>query len=172
MQELYLFLYVNWYIRNMRKPHPSLVAWVQRFYQKPDEYHGDDFAGPQLQGLVKDESIQFLREYLTATSAPKDVCLYFNAMQALIQLISQCFSTKINAGGYAAKLRAFKSTCLRLTVRKNPLKMHVIIAHLDRSICETGRGLGADSEQSFESAHQDLCMATIPCQRHEQPDLC
>ncbi len=139
----------------MHKHHP-LVAWFQRFHQIPDAHHGGDFAGPQLQRLAKDDSINFLRELLKATSASKDVWLYFNAMLALIKLIRQCFSTKISAGGYAAQLRDFRSECLRLPIRKMPLKMHVIIAHLDRSIRETGRGLGADSEQSFESAHQDF----------------
>ena len=34
--------------------------------------------------------------------------------------------------------------------------MHVIVAHLNRALRETDRGLGADYEQSLESAHHDF----------------
>ncbi len=52
------------------------------------------------------------------------------------------------------QLKAFKSACLLLPVRKIPVKMHITIAHLDRAIRETNRGLGCDSEQWLEDSHQ------------------
>ena len=74
-------------------------------------------------------------------------------MIAFIELIHQCFSNVLRSGGYKNHLKVYAAHCAALPVRKIPVKMHIIVAHLDRNICETMRGLGLDSEQNMEAAH-------------------
>ncbi len=100
--------------------------------------------------------MDYLKKLLQTESAPPHALLFFEAMSAFVLLKQQCFSTKLSDSGYEAELKAFHTACLALPIRKIPLKMHLIIAHLDRFIKETGRGLGADSEQALEAAHYDF----------------
>ncbi len=154
--ELHLHLHINWYLHRMERVHPAIVEWYQHFNQTRSDFHGGDFAGPQIRRLSRPDSMQYLKTLLKTTSAAPDTLLYYNAMAAFIELENRCFSKKIHAGGYAAELSGYKAACLRLPTKKVPMKMHVIVAHLDRCLRETGRGLGSDSEQSFEAAHHDF----------------
>ena len=156
LPQLHLRLHLNWYIHKMCKIHQETSAWYKHFHQEPSDFHGGDFQGPQLKRLTQEDSIKYLQQLLVDTSAPPDVMLFFVAMVALIKLMKQCFSRQILADGYETALREFRDACLRLPITKVPPKMHIIVAHLDRAIRETGRGLGADSEQQFEAAHHDF----------------
>ncbi len=73
--------------------------------------------------------------------------LFFDAMVAFVRLKEQCFSKQISDSCYVAELADFKKACSLLHVRKFPVKMHIVVAHLDHALRATGRGLGADSEQ-------------------------
>ncbi len=77
-------------------------------------------------------------------------------MKAFVRLKEKCFSKVISETGYKAELKDYKAACCALDVRKFPVKMHIVVAHLHRSLVETGRGLGADSEQALEAAHYDF----------------
>ncbi len=77
-------------------------------------------------------------------------------MVAFVRLKEHCFSKQISDSGYVAVLPDYKKACSLLPVRKFLAKMHLIVAHLDRAPRETGRGLGADSEQALEAAHYDF----------------
>ena len=85
-----------------------------------------------------------------------EVWLFFAAMKAFVQLQKRCFSKRIDSAGYRDELKTFKSACVRLPVVKIPVKMHILVAHLDRALRETSRGLGADSEQGHERAHPEF----------------
>ena len=74
-------------------------------------------------------------------------------MIAFIELVHQCFSNVLRPGGYKNQLKVYAAVCAALSVRKIPVKMHIVVAHLHRNICETRRGLGLDSEQLMEAAH-------------------
>lgn len=154
LPQLHLRLHLNWYIHKMHHLKPGISEWYLHFHQKPSDYHGGDFQGPQLRRLSQDGSINYLRNLIV--DAHPDVILFFDAMVALINLMKTCFSLTVLEGGYSAELRLFRDACLRLPIKKVPPKMHIIVAHLDRAIRETDRGLGADSEQQFEAAHHDF----------------
>jgi len=126
----------------MEKLHPPVVDWYPHFHQKPSDFHGGDFQGPQLQRLTQDDSITYLKGLLDNTKAVPAVILLFNAMRAFVDLKKRCFSKIIASGGFATELKAFKTACLLVDIKKIPLKMHIIIAHLHRAIQETGRDLG------------------------------
>ncbi len=156
MPRVHLRLHYNWFIDRMEKYHSPLAEWYKHYNQIRSEFHGRAFEGPQLRRLTKADSIKYLQELLTETSAPKVVWLFFNAMKALVQLDTSCFSKHILESGYAEPLARFKEACLLLPIKKVPLKMHIIVAHLDRALRETGRGLGYDSEEGHERAHHDF----------------
>ncbi len=154
--ELHIHLHLNWYVRRMEHLLPAVAEWYLSFNQTRSEYHGGDFQGPQLRRLTQRDCLASLKNLLTTRAASKEVHLYFNAMCAFVTLKQSCFSTVIDDDGYHEPLAAYKAACLLLPIKKVPLKMHVTVAHLDRALRETGRGLGADSEQSLESAHTDF----------------
>ena len=154
MPQLHLHLHLNYYIHWVVKLHPATAMWYKHFNQTPSEFHGGDFQGPQLHRLSRRDSFVYLRELLVRTSAPPNVMLFFEAMAAFIDLEHKRFSRTLL--DYKPELKKFKDACLRLPIRKVPVKMHIVIAHLDRAIRETGRALGVDSEQQFEAAHYDF----------------
>ncbi len=100
--------------------------------------------------------MQHLKQLLSSNAAAKPALPYFEAMAAFVALQKRCFSTKIHPDGYNAQLGTFKAACLRLPIAKMPLKMHIIVAHVDRALRESRRGLGADSEKALEGAHHDF----------------
>ncbi len=59
--------------------------------------------------------------------------LFFDAMVAFVRLKEQCFSKQISDSSYVAELADYKKACSLLPVRKFPVKMHLIVAHLDRA---------------------------------------
>ncbi len=112
--------------------------------------------------------MKFLQKLLQTAAAPKHAILFFDAMAALVSLTKVCFSKKISECGYASALHSYKRACSALPVKKVPVKMHIICAHLDCAIKETGRGLGADSEQALEAAHYDF---NLVWKRYEVRDV-
>ncbi len=82
--------------------------------------------------------------------------MFFDAMVAFVRLKEQCFSKQISDSCYVAELADFKKACSLLPVSKFHGKMHIVVAHMDRALRETGRGLGADSEQTLDAAHYDF----------------
>jgi len=147
LPQFHLHLHLNWYIHAMVRLHHPVVDWYRHFHQKPSYFHGGDFQGPQLHRLTKDDSMTFLKRLLDETEAVLGVILLFNAMRTFVALKKLCFSKNVANDGFKVELKAFKTACL-LDVKKIPLKMHIIIAHLDHAIRETGSGLGANSEQA------------------------
>ncbi len=59
--------------------------------------------------------------------------MFFDAMVAFVRLKEQCFSKQISDSGYVAELADYKKACSLFSVRKFPVKMHLIVAHLDRA---------------------------------------
>ncbi len=97
-----------------------------------------DFQYPHLRLLTRTDSIDYLQNLLQSTSAPPSAMLFFDAMVAFVRLKEQCFSKQISDSGYVAKLADYKKACSLLPVCKFPVKMHLIIAHLNRAPRETG----------------------------------
>lgn len=156
LPQLHLHLHLNWYIEAMERRLPAVRRWYLEYNQTKADFHGQQFQGPQLQRLTKPDSLKSLHKLLMQERADNDVWLFYNAMIAFVELKKRCFGLKISEDSYVAQLRDFKTACSVLPIKKIPLKMHILISHLDRSLRETRRGLGADSEQAFEGAHHDF----------------
>ena len=61
LPQLHLHLHLNWYIHAMERLHHPVVDWYRHFRQKPFDFRGGDFQGPQLQRLTKDDSMTYLK---------------------------------------------------------------------------------------------------------------
>ena len=152
LPSLHLFLFVNWFIHHIVRLYPSAADWYRHYHQLPSEYHSGDFQGPQLHRLTRSDSLQYLRELLTA--APPDALLFFDAMQAFVAVQHATFGQQLLP--YTALLTDLRKRILLLPIRKLPLKLHVMTAHLKESIDITGRSLGHDAEQQLEAVHHDF----------------
>ena len=102
-----------------------------KIHQTRNEFHGGDFAGPQLRRLTDADSMQFLQKLLQTAAAPQHAILFFDAMAALVSLTKVCFSKKISDCGYASALRSYKRACSALPVKKCLLRcissLHILI---------------------------------------------
>lgn len=75
---------------------PEIKKWYESFHQTRNEYNGGDFNGPQLRRLMKDDSIDHLRQLLSHNSANSDCMRYFDAMIAFVVLKKQCFTKYVS----------------------------------------------------------------------------
>lgn len=134
-------------------PKNSIVWWVPRVtiavfqYQKsfiiPLTCHIEqtkmlfcccDFLYFSLIFCVCDHSLSYLRKLLENEDAPEAAFLFLNSMVAFIEVHRQCFGFVLHP--FASELIKLRKTILLLPIKKLPLKLHVVTAHLkQRCVC-------------------------------------
>jgi len=79
-------------------------------------------------------SLSHLRNLLQSEHAPDDAFLFLNAMIAFIEVHRRCFGLVLRT--FASQLTELRRTILLLPIKKLPLKLHVVTAHLkQRCVC-------------------------------------
>ena len=116
--------------------------------------HGGTFNGNGCSKLLSPASLQRLQQLLPLGPV-RD---YLNCFQKLASVKSSCFHGKRLSGDYQVRIKEFKQAFLALQINMTPT-VHILCEHVGdfvHTVEQSGekvQGLGAYSEQAFESMH-------------------
>ena len=79
------------YIDRIEKLVPETKNWYKAFNQTRSDYHGGDFDGPQLRRLMKQDSLNHLRQLLSDQNANSDCMSFYDAMISFVLLKKKTF---------------------------------------------------------------------------------
>ena len=81
-----------------------------------------------VRACVCDNRITHLRNLLTTEAAPEAAMLFLEAMVSFIRVHRCCFGFVLHP--FDSELRELRKAILLLPIKKLPLKLHVMTAHL------------------------------------------
>lgn len=173
MPGLHLLLGANWCFSRLHTLWSDVSSWWESYSLVRSDYHGGDFEGTACRFLLRPEPLAELRKMLEQhavanensrrarsgrsprVNVPRhEILLLYDVLSAFGDVATGCFS-KILRAGWQEAIAKLRVALIALPGSRVTVKFHVVTAHVERWCLKHGVGLGAVSEQSFESLHQD-----------------
>ena len=126
---------------------PGVEAWLQSIHVKKTDYYGGQFEGNDCRKILK--KIDSLE-----TRCPTVFMPFVAAFRSFNDVVAACYGYNL-ASDYKQKIRKFRFDYMKLGISVTP-KIHAVFFHIEEFCDFSGTGLGAFSEQTAESLHQEF----------------